>query len=109
MSTLCHGRESGEGAGHSPFEGGQPRLPFEVVAGGDFSRRLPVDKVDGLRPTPTPWREVDTGAGAPVIVCHACWPQTAERLRGQSGVEVRVLYERPEWARCAVCDPEQVC
>lgn len=64
---------------------------------------------DGQTPAATPWREVDAGAGAPVVVCPACWPQTAARLRDRSGVEVRLLDERLEWARCAVCDPEPVC
>ena len=57
----------------------------------------------------TPWHEVDAGADGPVMVCPGCWPEVAARLRDRSGVEVRVLDERPEWTRCAVCDPEQVC
>ncbi len=64
---------------------------------------------DGQTLAAAPWREVDAGTDAPVIVCSACWPQTAARLRGRRGVAVRLLDERPEWARCAVCDPEPVC
>ena len=64
---------------------------------------------DGQTPAATPWREVDAGTGAPVIVCPACWPQVAAQLRDRPGVEVRLLDGRPEWARCAVCDPELVC
>lgn len=56
-----------------------------------------------------PWREVDTGAGGPVMVCPGCWPDAAADVRSRRGVEVRVVGERPEWARCAACDPEQVC
>lgn len=59
--------------------------------------------------TGSPWREVDTGAGGPVMVCPGCWPDVAVAVLGRRGVEVRVVGERPEWARCAACDPEQVC
>lgn len=55
-----------------------------------------------------PWREVDAGAGGPVMVCPGCWPDIAAEVRSRCGGEVRVVGERPEWARCAVCDPEQV-
>ena len=63
----------------------------------------------GHRPPDAPWHEVDTGAGAPVMVCPGCWPDVASEVRSRPGVEVRVLGERPEWVQCAVCDPEQVC
>ncbi len=78
-------RPSGEEAVSEPFEGAGQRLAA------------------------APGREVETDAGGPVIVCPGCWPDVEARMRGGSGVEVRVLGERPEWARCAVCDPEQVC
>lgn len=53
-----------------------------------------------------PWREVDTGAGGPVMVCPGCWPEVAAEVLSRPDVEVRVLDERPAWARCGVCDPE---
>ena len=109
MNTPRRGRESGAGSGRPPFEGGQLRLRFGGVADGDVRRRLLVDKVAGPRPAPTLWREVDACTGAPEIVCPACWPEMAVRLRDRPGVEVRLLDGRPEWARCAVCDPEPVC
>ena len=112
MSTPRFGRESGGGSRRPPFEGEQPRLRFDDVVDGEVRGRLPVDtlrrdKRAGPRPAATVWREVDAGTGAPVFVCPHCWPEMA--ARGLSGVEARVLDERPDWARCAVCDPERVC
>ena len=113
MSTPRRARESGGGSGRPPFEGEQPRLGFDDVVEGGVSERLSVDvrrREKGAGPRPVaPWGEVDADAGAPVIVCPGCWPEVAARVKNRCGVEVRMLDERPAWARCGVCDPEDVC
>ena len=113
MSKPRRGREPGGGSRLSPSEDEQRRLGFDDVIEGDVSERLRVDaprREKGAGPQPAaPWREVDTGAGGPAMVCPGCWPDVAAEVRSRRGVEVRVLDERPAWARCGVCDPEDVC
>ena len=114
MSAQRGGRDSGGSSRRTWFEGEQPRLRFESVVDADVNERLPADarhwgKGAGSRRSDAPWREVDAGTGAPEFVCPECWSEMAARVRGRSGVEVRVLDERPGWARCAACDPERVC
>ena len=114
MSAPRCGRNPGGGSRRTPFEGEQSRLRFEGVADADARQRLPevtrhVGKSGRSRRAAARWREVDAGTGAPVFVCPKCWPEMAAWVRGRSGVEVRVPDERPDWARCAVCDPAQVC
>ena len=113
MSASRCGWEPNGGSRRPAFEGEQPRLGFDDAVEGDAAERLPVEarrreKRAGPQPA-APWREVDVDASAPVSVCPGCWPEMAERLKNRSGVEVRVLDERPAWARCGVCDPEDVC
>ena len=55
------------------------------------------------------WREVDPESGDPVFICPRCWPDVAAEWRRRGDVTVRRLRPRPNWARCAVCDPEDVC
>ena len=114
MSAQRCGRDSGGSSRRTWFEGEQPRLGFESVVDAEFSEQLPADarhwgRGAGSRRSDAPWREVDAGTGAPEFVCPKCWPEMAARAGSRSGVEVRVLDARPAWARCAVCDPEQVC
>ena len=113
VSASRCGREPNGASRRPAFEDEQPRLRFDDMVEGDVSERLPVDaprreKRAGPQPA-APWREVDADVGAPVIVCPGCWPEMAARVKNGPGVEVRVLDERPAWARCGVCDPEDVC
>ena len=55
------------------------------------------------------WRAVDPETGDLVFVCPACWPDVAPRWRLRADVTVRELSARPRWARCGVCDPEDLC
>jgi len=55
------------------------------------------------------WRAVEPESGEPAYVCPACWPEVAAEWRRRKDVTVRELAARPRWARCGVCDPEDVC
>ena len=55
------------------------------------------------------WRAVDLASGGLVYVCPRCWPDVAAEWRRRRGGTVRRLAARPRWARCGVCDPEDVC
>ncbi len=55
------------------------------------------------------WRAVDPEMGDLVFVCPGCWPEVAAEWRARRDVTVRKLAARPRWARCGVCDPEDVC
>ena len=46
---------------------------------------------DGQALAAAPWREVDAGAGGPVMVCDGCRPDVAAELRSRCSVEVRVV------------------
>ena len=55
------------------------------------------------------WRAVDPEMGDLVLVCPRCWPDVAACWRDRADVTVRELGPQPAWARCGVCDPEDVC
>ena len=56
------------------------------------------------------WREVvDPATGGALFICPRCWPEAGAYWRSRPNAKVRVLATRPEWAQCAVCDPERSC
>ena len=62
-----------------------------------------------LRIADGPWRCVEPEAGGPVFVCPSCWPLVAAYWEEREDATVRTLAERPEWARCGLCEPEYEC
>ena len=60
---------------------------------------------DGQALAAAPWREVDTGAGGPVMVLTGADQTWPAELRSRCSVEVRV---GRSGLRCAVCEPEPV-
>ena len=46
--------------------------------------------------------------GRPVFICAGCWPAVAAYWWEWPDATVRVVGQRPEWARCGVCNPERV-
>ena len=58
----------------------------------------------------TAWREVvDPGTGGPMFICPKCWPEAGAYWRARPNATVRTVGVRPNWAQCAVCDPERMC
>ena len=56
------------------------------------------------------WREVvDPATGDALFICPKCWPEAGAYWRARPNARVRVLRTRPDWAQCAVCDPERSC
>ena len=56
------------------------------------------------------WREVvDPGTGGAMFICPRCWPEAGAYWRVRPNAAVRVLGARPEWAQCAVCEPDGMC
>ena len=56
------------------------------------------------------WREVvDPATGGAMFICPKCWPEAGAYWRSRPNARVRVLGTRPDWAQCAVCDPERMC
>lgn len=56
------------------------------------------------------WREVvDPATGGAMFICPKCWPEAGAFWRSRPNARVRVLRARPDWAQCAVCDPERSC
>ena len=111
MSLARAARQRRTARGETPFDGGQSRLPFEVVAGTAANTRLPAGPQRLAKPSvpgDSAWRAVDQEVGDLWVVCPSCWPDVARQMRGRSGMRVRVFGPRPAWAHCSVCDPEAV-
>ena len=75
-------------------------------------RARPVSVVSGrtAKRVAAVWREVvDPGTGGAMFICPKCWPEAGAYWRARPSAAVRVLGARPEWAQCAVCDPERMC
>ena len=53
------------------------------------------------------WRALEPELGDVAFICPGCWPELARQAG--AGVTVRVLGQRPDWARCGMCDPEPMC
>ena len=54
------------------------------------------------------WREVvDPATGDAMFICPSCWPEAGAYWRSRPNARVRVLGARPDWAQCAVCDPDR--
>ena len=67
-----------------------------------------------VRPTPKrsdkAWREVvDPGTGGALFICPTCWPAAGAYWRSRPNATVRAFGARPDWAQCAVCDPDRMC
>ena len=60
-------------------------------------------------PAAAGWRMVEFEAGDPAFICPGCWPAVAAYWWEWPDATVRVVGQRPEWARCGVCNPERVC
>ena len=56
------------------------------------------------------WREVlDPATGSPMFICPKCWPEAGTYWRARPSARVRVHGAPPDWAQCAVCDPDRMC
>ena len=73
------------------------------------SRRCERDSPSPVVSRSGPWRALDPDAGDLVVVCPVCWPRASRAVRGRVDLTVRELLQPPSWARCAVCDPEDLC
>ena len=56
------------------------------------------------------WREVvDPGTSDALFICPTCWPEAGAYWRSRPNASVRAFDARPDWAQCAVCDPDRMC
>ena len=91
------------------LDAGQLPLRFDAVTGaaGNDERRGFAPARESAPGEAAAWRALEPEMGDLAFVCPGCWPEMARQIGAD--VTVRVLGQRPEWARCGMCDPERVC
>ncbi len=91
------------------LDAGQLPLRFDAVAGvTGIDQRCGCASARENEPGEAgAWRVLEPEMGDLAVVCPGCWPEMARQVGAD--VTVRVLGQRPEWARCGMCDPERVC
>ncbi len=90
-------------------DAGQLSLRFDAGTGAAGNERrsglaMPREKEPG---DAAAWRALEPELGDVAFICPGCWPELARQVG--AGVTVRVLGQRPDWARCGMCDPEPMC
>ncbi len=82
----------------------------DATVGGGRAGPAPAIVRRAAKRADTAWREVvDPGTGGALFICPGCWPEAGEHWRARPNARVRLLGARPEWAQCAVCDPDRMC
>ena len=82
----------------------------DATVGGAGARPAPAVGGRPMRRVVPAWREVvDPATGGAMFICPTCWPEAGAFWLARPNAKVRVLGARPDWAQCAVCDPDRMC
>ena len=82
----------------------------DATVGGTGAPPAPAVVRRGAKRAASAWREVvEPATGRAMFICPRCWPEAGAYWRARPNATVRVLDNRPNWAQCAVCDPDRMC